>query len=60
MISYEEAGRVLDDAVDALPEEKKPNACIGCRSCEAVCPQQLKISEAMADFVEKLNQPAGL
>ena len=22
-----------------------PSACIGCRSCEAVCPQQLKISE---------------
>lgn len=53
-------GLITHMAVDALPEEKKPNACIGCRSCEAVCPQQMKISEAMADFVEKLNQPAGL
>ena len=25
-------------------------ACIGCRSCGAVCPQQLKILEAMANF----------
>lgn len=37
-------------ALSALPEEKRPAACIGCRSCEAVCPQQIKISEAMASF----------
>ena len=39
----------------AVPEEKHPNACVGCRSCEAVCPQQIKISEAMTDFAEKLK-----
>ena len=37
-------------ALAAIPQDKWPGACIGCRSCEAVCPQQLKISEAMADF----------
>ena len=42
-------------AVSAIPEDKRPNACIGCRSCEAVCPQQIKISEAMADFSRMLN-----
>ena len=42
-------------ALMAVPEDKHPNACIGCRSCEAVCPQQIKISEAMADFAAKLN-----
>lgn len=42
-------------ALMAVPEEKHPTACIGCRSCEAVCPQQIKISEAMADFSAKLN-----
>lgn len=47
-------------AIGALPEEKRPDACIGCKSCEAVCPQMLKISEAMRDFAEKLKQPAGL
>ena len=41
-------------ALMAVPEEKRPGACIGCRSCEAVCPQQIKISEVLADFVEKL------
>ena len=34
--------------------------CIGCKSCEAVCPQMLQISHAMKDFAEKLKQPAGL
>ena len=42
-------------ALSAVPEDKQPAACIGCRSCEAVCPQQIKISEAMADFAEKLK-----
>ena len=53
-------GFITKNAVDSLDEAKRPDACIGCRSCEAVCPQQLKISEAMADFAEKLKQPAGL
>ena len=38
-----------------IPKEKQPSACVGCRSCEAVCPQQIKISEAMSDFASKLN-----
>lgn len=42
-------------ALMAVPEEKHPHACIGCRSCEAVCPQQINVSEAMADFAEKLK-----
>ena len=42
-------------ALMAVPSEKQPSACLGCRSCEAVCPQQIKISEAMADFTSKLG-----
>ena len=53
-------GLITHMAVDALGEAQHPSNCVGCQSCEEVCPQQLKISEAMADFVEKLNQPAGL
>ncbi len=41
--------------IESLPADKRPSACIGCRSCEAVCPQQIKISEALADFAEKLG-----
>ena len=53
-------GLIAHMAVDALPEENRPSSCVGCQSCEAVCPQQLEIAAAMADFVDKLNQPAGL
>lgn len=42
-------------AIGALDDDKKPSACLGCRSCEAVCPQNIKISEMMSDFAEKLN-----
>ena len=42
-------------ALMAVPKDKQPSACIGCRSCEAVCPQQIKISEAMADFTKMLG-----
>lgn len=41
--------------LESIPKEKQPNACIGCRSCEAVCPQQIKISEAMMDFVNRMK-----
>lgn len=41
--------------VATMPEEKRPSACVGCRSCEAVCPQQIKISEMMSDFAGKLG-----
>ncbi len=42
-------------ALMAVPKEKHPDACLACGSCEAVCPQQIKISEAMADFARKLG-----
>ena len=52
---FTEGGFIAPMALAAYPPEKLPNACIGCRSCEAVCPQQIKISEAMADFSQKLG-----
>lgn len=48
-------GFIAPMALSAIPEDKHPDACIGCRSCEAVCPQQIKISEVMADFVARLK-----
>ena len=48
-------GFIAPMALMAVPEEKKPSACIGCRSCERVCPQQIKISEAMADFTARMK-----
>ena len=48
-------GFIAPMALMAQPGEKHPSACVGCRSCEKVCPQQIKISEAMADFAAKLG-----
>ena len=53
--NFTEGGFIAPMALSAYPEEKKPSACVGCRSCEAVCPQQIKISEVMKDFNEKLT-----
>ena len=52
---FTEGGFIAPMALSSYPDDKKPSACIGCRSCEAVCPQQIKISEAMSDFAEKLG-----
>lgn len=48
-------GFIAPMMLSTFDEDKRPNACIGCRSCEAVCPQQIKISEAMSDFVKRLG-----
>ena len=40
--------------VNTLPEDKRPDACIGCGSCAAVCPQQIDIPGTLADFAAKL------
>lgn len=52
---FTEGGFIAPMALSALPDDKKPSACIGCQSCEAVCPQQIKISEVMKDFTQKLG-----
>lgn len=41
--------------VGAMETEKRPGNCIGCKSCEQVCPQQIKISKAMSDFSSMLG-----
>lgn len=47
-------GFIAPMALSALPQEAWPTACIGCQSCEAVCPQQIQISKAMQDFSDLL------
>jgi len=53
--SFTGGGFIAPMALMAVPKEKHPDACIGCRSCEKVCPQQIKISEILADFSKKLG-----
>lgn len=48
-------GFIAPMAVGSMPQEKRPANCVGCRSCEQVCPQQIKISEMMADFTSMIG-----
>ena len=48
-------GFIAPMALSAISEDKQPSSCVGCRGCEAVCPQSIKISEVMADFAKRLN-----
>lgn len=42
-------------AVETMDENKRPSQCIGCKSCEQVCPQQIKISNMMKEFSEMIG-----
>lgn len=48
-------GFIAPMAVGSMKPEKRPANCIGCRSCEQVCPQQIKISEMMTDFTAMIG-----
>ncbi|MCC8073130.1 MAG: aldo/keto reductase [Clostridiales bacterium] len=49
-----DGGFIAPMLLSTYSDDKKPSACIGCKSCEAVCPQQIKISEVMSDFASML------
>ncbi len=48
-------GFIAPMAVGSMPEEKRPANCIGCKGCEQVCPQQIKISGMMAEFTAMIG-----
>ena len=50
--SFSGGGIIAPRAMMALPEQQRATACIGCRSCEAFCPQNIKISEAMTGLAQ--------
>ncbi|MCQ2479354.1 MAG: aldo/keto reductase [Clostridia bacterium] len=53
--TFSGGGFIAPMRVNSMDESKRPSACIGCQSCEAVCPQGIEISKAMSDFSEKLG-----
>ena len=53
--NFADGGFVTPAALADAPEEKLPAACVGCKSCEKACPQQIKVSEMMKDFAEKMK-----
>ncbi len=48
-------GFIAPMTVGSMEEGKRPSSCIGCQSCEQVCPQQIKISDMMREFSQMLG-----
>ncbi len=48
-------GFIAPMRVASMPENQRPASCLGCRSCEQVCPQQIHISDAMRELTEMLG-----
>ena len=53
--AFSGGGFIAPMALSALPVDKQPQACLQCRSCEQVCPQQIEISQVLADFTAMLE-----
>lgn len=43
-------------ALNAIPKEKWPGACVECGSCQSVCPQSLNIPQIMKDLAKLTGQ----
>ncbi len=53
--AYKDSGNIPEASISDREDENKPSACIGCRACEEVCPQGIKVSEMMTDFMKRLK-----
>ncbi len=53
--TFSGGGFLAPMGIMAMPDGKRPNDCIGCKSCENVCPQQIGISEVMKEFSKTLG-----
>lgn len=43
-------------ALASVDADKQPECCIGCHSCEKVCPQTIHIPEELAKFAKKMGR----
>ncbi len=46
-------GFIVSMNLNSMSENERPSACISCGACQNVCPQNIKIPEILADFVER-------
>ncbi len=55
-VKYTEGGTTVAMQFDALPEDKRPEACIKCGACAAVCPQNIDIPGTLEELADILNK----
>ncbi len=53
---FSEGGFLAPMLVSAMHKDKRPDACLRCRACEKMCPQNIKISEVLDDFTAMLEK----
>lgn len=53
-VKYSGGGMTVSMQFDALPEDKRPAACVKCGACAAVCPQGIDIPTALAELSDTL------
>jgi len=57
---YNEAARELswcvNDVLEVMADDKKPQACTGCGKCSTTCPQNIDIADIMKKFCKLLEK----
>lgn len=53
-VKFSGGGMTVSMQFDALPEDKRPAACVKCGACAAVCPQNIDIPTALAELSDTL------
>ena len=46
---------IAETGLKLIDQDKQPECCIQCHSCEKVCPQTIHISEALHSFAKKMG-----
>ena len=54
-LTVEEMNVILKIADDMIDKTTVPWSCVGCRSCEEVCPQNIKIPDELTRFSTKIG-----
>jgi hypothetical protein len=50
-----EFGWYVDDVLDSLSDDEKPQACAGCGACTPLCPQNIDIADTLKKFSDLLE-----
>lgn len=55
-VKFSGGGMTVAMQFDALPQDKRPEACVKCGACAAVCPQNIDIPGALEELADILGK----